>query len=256
MQQRKYGWKRQLPDFRDLKLTRPEALPPLPASVDLRPYCPPVYDQGSLGSCTANALCGADEIDQIRQGSNHVFGPSRLFVYYFERFLEGTVSTDSGAQIRDGVKVLNRFGVCHESLWPYDVSQFAVQPPATAITAAVPNRVSKYQSIDNSNIDNLKYALSQKYPVVFGFTVYESFESDQVAQTGLVPMPTAGEQVMGGHAVVAVGYNTSTGRITVRNSWGSTWGDHGYCYFPEAYLSNLDLASDFWAIDFVPLSLN
>lgn len=248
-----YGWKRQNPDFRDYKLTPPHAALNLPVSEDLRPLCPPVYDQGQLGSCTANALCGADEIDQIKQGSKSVFRPSRLFVYWFERFLEGTVSTDSGAQIRDGIKVLNKYGVCSESLWPYNPAQFTVQPNAACLKAALPNRISKYQSIDNSNIDNVKYALSLKYPVVFGFTVYESFESDSVAQTGLVPMPTAGEQVLGGHAVVAVGYDSSTGRITVRNSWGSSWGDKGYCYFPEAYLSNLDLASDFWALDFVPL---
>ena len=252
MSKKKYGWKRQLPDFRDRKFAVNKKAK-LPVSIDLRNFCPPPYDQLDLGSCTGNALAGAFHIDEIKQNAPHKFIPSRLFIYYFERVLEGTVKQDAGAAIRDGIKVLNKQGVCSEAMWPYNESKFTVKPTTQCVQNALTNRISQYQSIDNSNIINIKSALNAKYPVVFGFTVYESFESDAVAQTGIMPMPSPHEAVLGGHAVCAVGYNDATQRITVRNSWGAGWGDKGYFYMPYAYITNTDLCDDFWAIDFVPV---
>ena len=248
MATRKYGWIRDLPDQRDHRQQlRPEGLlaPRLPAAVDLRPKCPPVYDQGQLGSCTANAIAAALEFDATRQGQV-IATPSRLFIYYNERSIEGTTASDSGAQIRDGIKSVAQWGDCPETEWPYDVSQFAVQPPPQCYTDAAQHLALVYESI-NQDLDDLRGCLAAGFPFVFGFTVYASFESDYVARTGQVPMPHWFERVVGGHAVMAVGYDDATTTFIVRNSWGSSWGDAGYFYFPYAYATG-SLASDFWTV--------
>ena len=147
---RKYGWIRDLPDQRDRKfrlLRGTEAPTALPSSVDLRPHCPPVYDQGELGSCTANAIAAALEFDAARQGLA-VNTPSRLFIYYNERVLEGTVGSDSGAQIRDGIKSIAQWGDCPETEWPYDINQFAIQPPQSCYSDAAKHLALVYESLD------------------------------------------------------------------------------------------------------------
>ena len=143
----RYGWVPDLPDHRDYLYAAPiEIFKALPASVDLRPGCPPVYSQGELGSCTANAIAGAIEFDQIKQGKIP-FMPSRLFIYYNERAMEGTINSDSGAMIRDGVKSVANQGVCPESEWPYITSQFVLQPPARCYQDALSERAIVYQRI-------------------------------------------------------------------------------------------------------------
>jgi C1A family cysteine protease len=256
---RGYGWRPQLPDARDkLYTARPKAA--LPSEVDLRPSMPPVYDQGQLGSCTGNAIAGAMEYERDRQGLSD-FVPARLFIYYNERALEGTVSSDSGAVIRDGIKVVNKDGVRPESLWPYDIGVFAVKPPKRCYVAAVTDRAVQYLAIQT--LGDLKDAVCSNLAVVFGFTVYESFQSPAVAQTGVMPMPKPGEATVGGHAVMAVGYSDPKGQVIVRNSWGASWGDAGYFYMPYEYMTGTKtssdvspingakLASDFWAIELV-----
>jgi C1A family cysteine protease len=246
----RYGWIPDLPDQRDhlyaAAITAPQALPP---SVDLRSQCPPVYDQGQLGSCTANAIGGAFQFTQIKEQLAQNWVPSRLFIYYNERSIEGTVSSDSGAQIRDGIKSVNQQGACPEDLWPYVIASFTEHPPANCYTVAAQNKVKAYQRL-TQNLMQMKACLASGYPFVFGFTVYESFESQTVAQTGVVNMPAASEQVLGGHAVVAVGYDDSQQRFTVRNSWGTGWGMQGYFTMPYAYLTQAHpaLTSDFWTI--------
>jgi C1A family cysteine protease len=245
-----YGWTPDLPDQRDYLYAAPvERLAALPPSVDLTSSCPAVYDQGQLGSCTANAIAGAFEFDQMKQGLQ-VFVPSRLFIYYNERVIEGTVNSDSGAQIRDGMSSVANQGVCSEDMWPYDITQFEVQPPDACYQAALQFTATVYQSI-TQDIDQMKGCLASGYPFVFGFTVYESFESDQVAQTGQVPMPGPDEQVVGGHAVLAVGYDDANQWFIVRNSWGDSWGMQGYFTMPYAYLLDPNLASDFWMVQTV-----
>ena len=129
MKIQRYGWIRDLPDHRDFMYSVPVAtLQALPSSVDLRPHCPPVYDQGQLGSCTANAIAGALQFDEIKEHKNGHSTPSRLFIYYNERVIEGTVTSDSGAQLRDGVKTVAKQGICPEKVWPYNISKFAVKP--------------------------------------------------------------------------------------------------------------------------------
>ena len=246
----RYGWIPDLPDQRDHVYGAPVAvLGQLPPRADLRAECPPVYDQGQLGSCTANAIAGAVEFDRLKQKLPD-FAPSRLFIYYNERVIEGTVHSDSGAQIRDGIKSVAKQGVCPESEWPYEISKFTEKPPASAYKDGLLDRAVSYQRLPQ-NLDQMKGCLASGYPLVFGFTVYDSFESDEVAHTGQAPMPAPGEQQIGGHAVMAVGYDDSERRFTVRNSWGPGWGMGGYFTLPYTYLAQPSLTSDFWTIRLV-----
>lgn len=246
-----YGWTRDLPDNRDyLYVAPPQILANLPPSVDLRPQCPPVYDQGQLGSCTSNAIAGAVEFDLIKEQQKRIFVPSRLFLYYNERVMEGTQDTDSGAEIRDGIKSVASQGDCPEDLWPYDISKFAVKPPAQCYQSAKQYEAVKYQRLQQ-DLNQLKGCLASGYPFVFGFTVYSSFESQQVATTGHASMPQPGEEVVGGHAVVAVGFDDSQQWFLVRNSWGTSWGMNGYFTMPYTYLLDQNLSSDFWTISVV-----
>ena len=243
-----YGWNPDLPDGRDLMYAAPpEVVTALPPKVDLRQQCPAVYNQGQLGSCTANAIAGALEFDQMKE-KEQPFTPSRLFIYYNERAMEGTVSSDSGGQIRDGVKSVNQQGAPPEDPdWPYDIAKFAEKPPAKAYEDATKHESVVYQRL-TPTLGQLKGCLASGYPFVFGFVVYESFESPQVASTGEAQLPQAGEQQLGGHAVLAVGYDDSQQRFIVRNSWGPGWGMAGYFTLPYPYLLQATLSSDFWTI--------
>ena len=243
-----YGWNRDLPDGRDFMYGAPaEVVRQLPTSVDLRPECPPVYDQGQLGSCTANAIGGALEFVQIKEKKANPFTPSRLFIYYNERVIEHTVDSDSGAQIRDGVKSVHKLGAPPETDWPYDINQFSKKPPENAYTDAKNYQTILYQRV-TPTLGQLKGCLASGYPFVFGFTVYESFESQEMANTGHLGMPGTGEKQLGGHAVLAVGYEDSSQAFIVRNSWGADWGIKGYFTMPYPYLLQGTLASDFWTI--------
>ena len=243
----KYGCIADTPDFRDHIFSNGEMS--LSTKKDLRSKMPPVYDQGQLGSCTANALGGAVEYDIICQSQGE-WTPSRLFIYYNERAMEGTIQSDAGAQIRDGIKTLAKQGVCHETLWPYTISKFTEQPITKAYTDAIKYIALKYARVTQT-LPQMKSCLNTGIPIVLGISVYSSFESADVAKTGMVPMPQANESLLGGHAVLCVGYDDSIQRFIMRNSWGSSWGDKGYFYIPYNYLLNPDLCSDMWAINLV-----
>jgi C1A family cysteine protease len=247
----RYGWVPDLPDHRDhLYAAPPQFLAALPPSVDLRAQCPPVYDQGQLGSCTANAIGAAIQFEQMKQ-KQKAFTPSRLFIYYNERVMEGTVDSDSGAQIRDGIKSVGSIGACPETEWPYDITKFQIKPPdPPCYKDAALGKVVQYQRVAQTP-NQMKGCLASGYPFVFGFTVYDSFESPQVAQTGQVSMPQAGEAAIGGHAVLGVGYDDKSQRFMVRNSWGDSWGIKGYFTMPYAYLTDNSLSDDFWTIRLV-----
>jgi len=243
----RYGWRRDRLDPRDKSL--PTVSIPESITVDLRSQMPPVYDQGQLGSCTANGMAGQLAFLAMRDNPvAPVFMPSRLFIYYFERRLEGSVDSDAGAEPRDGIKVMAADGAPPEDLWPYNISQFTVRPPPSVLHEAKKMRVAEYYNL-KGDIASMRWCLKMGYPFGFGFVVYDSFESDAVANTGVVPMPNPGtETPIGGHYVVAVGCNDAARTFIVRNSWGAGWGDKGYCYMPYDYLGNPDLASDFWTL--------
>lgn len=244
----RYGWIPDLPDYRDhMYIVSFDPSEVLPSSVDLRSSCPPVYDQGHLGSCTSNAIAGLLEFDQIREKLSSIFVPSRLFIYYNERAIEGTVSSDSGAQIRDGIKSVGKVGACSETEWPYDISKFTIQPPDSCYQDALQHRAIVYRRV-NRDLIQMKSCLAEGYPFVFGFTVYSSFESDEVTKTGVMSLPQPGEKVLGGHAVMAVGYDDSTQRLLVRNSWGASWGQEGYFTMPYDYVIHRGLSNDFWTV--------
>lgn len=243
---RKYGWRRDLPDHRDRVFTLAAPQTTLPAATDLRSLCPPVYDQGDLGSCTANAIAAAIEFDQRKQGLAP-FMPSRLFLYYNERAMEGTTNSDSGATLRDGMRSVNKVGICAETLWPYKDSLVLSSPTEPCYQAARSHRSVYYAHVPQT-MQYMKTCLAAGFPFVFGVSVFDSFESDSVAATGVVPLPQASESLLGGHAMLAVGYDDSTERFLVRNSWGTSWGIEGYCTMPYAYLSSHDLAQDLWTL--------
>jgi C1A family cysteine protease len=223
----KYHWKREPADPRDHTYD-PAALgtvaPTLPTSVDLRSKCSPIEDQGQLGSCTGNAIAGL--IEYLDRKANKNLDVSRLFI-----------------------KAVNKYGAPLESLWPYLITRYATRPSTAAYTDALKRKAGAYQKITN-RVQGIKTALSQGYPAVIGFDVYESFETQAVANTGMMPYPRAGEQLLGGHAVAIVGYNDTLngGRFICRNSWGTGWGDRGYFYMPYQVIANANMSDDFWII--------
>ena len=199
-----------------------------------------VYDQGQLGSCTANALC---ELFMCEY-SNTIL-PSRLFLYYNERVIENDVPTDAGANLSDGISSLLSQGVCLESLWPYVISKFAVKPPSNCYSQSI--KISKAQHV-SQDINSMKNCLLSGKPFCFGFLVFPQFQSYQAYKTGIITMPQRGQQSIGGHAVICIGYDDSKQVWICRNSWGSGWGINGNFYMPYAYLLNPSLTSDLWII--------
>jgi len=245
---KKYGWLRDIHDHRDI--LREKEYIRTPPVIDLRHNCPEIYNQGKLGSCTANAIGGAYEFDEIKENESNKFTPSRLFIYYNERDMEGTVKSDSGAQIRDGIKSINKIGVCPETDWPYDISTFTTKPSDKCYEVAKNHKSVKYEKIVHE-FEHLQDCIASGFPFVFGFSVYESFESPEVAKTGIMPMPKNDEKLLGGHAVMAVGYDDNKGYFIVRNSWGAEWGDNGYFYMPYEFIISDNYCSDFWTVQSV-----
>jgi C1A family cysteine protease len=204
-----------------------------------------VEDQKELGSCTANALAGALEF-LMKKDKVKFADMSRLFIYYNERVIEHTVKTDAGAMIRDGIKTLNKQGACTEKSWPYDIAKFATKPPKTCYTEALGYQILSYARL--GALDEMRACLADGYPFVFGFSVYDGFETQQMAKTGVLDIPKKGEKMLGGHAILAVGYDDAAKRLIIRNSWGPKWGMKGYFTMPYGYVTNRNLSDDFWTI--------
>ena len=241
-----YLCQRDAPDPRDHERAAPVSAE-RPPVFDLRHVCPPVYNQGDLGSCTANAIAAAVEID-LRSAQRPQWMPSRLYIYYNERARLNAVATDTGGRLRDGVKSLAKLGVCPEALWRYDVAQFAVKPDEACYADGRMNLAAKYGRVAQT-AEALEQVLFSGKPVLFGFSVYSGFESKRMAKTGCLKLPGPREKLIGGHAVLCVGYDQTNKRFLVRNSWGIHWGLSGYFWMPYDYFCNPNLAHDFWVID-------
>ncbi len=219
----------------------------LPPAVDLRPWYPPIMDQGDLGTCVENGGTGALRW-HIRKMAGKSDDPlSRLYAYFRVRELEGTIDEDAGGEIRNFIKIVKKFGIPHEVDWPYDVAKFKQSPPS-----GLEDRTQLFGSLQYERVPvtahDLKAALAGGFPVVIGITLFDSFESDAVEKTGLVPMPEPNEEEVGGHCMCAVGYGQKPGTFTVANSWSWDWGDKGFCFIPEAYLGSSKYGSDYWVI--------
>lgn len=256
------GWVPDLPDHRDLTYSAPlHRLQQLPPAVDLRPqFSFPPYDQGPIGSCTANAIAAAVQFDRAKNHQNPDFTPSRLFIYYNERSMEHSIPSDAGAQIRDGIKSVAKIGVCKETTWPYEPvaadpqtqlfppgSPPATKPPAAAYHEAEVYRAVSYFRVQQS-LSQMKGCLADGFPIVIGFSVYESIYDASGNPVTVLPMPSGTDSQIGGHAVVVVGYDDSKQLFTIRNSWGPDVQDHGHFYMPYAYATDSNLADDFWTI--------
>lgn len=249
----RFGWKPDLPDFRDHIMKLPELLKgeqlKLANVVDNRIVDSkfPIYKQGDLGSCTANAICAAVHYDLVRDGQAEFF-PSRLFVYYCERALEGSIDQDSGSALRTGMKVVNKIGVCQEGCWSYDDGQtkFKVRPSNECFDQARAHRSTRYMRV-RQDLDELKRVLSMGAVFVFGFTVYESFNMAEYSK-GRMVMPRPGDNTIGAHAVLCMGYNDDEKVFICRNSWGKEWGDGGHFYMPYKYILDSWLCRDFWVL--------
>lgn len=256
----RYGWRPDLPDHRDRIFNLERKIyraVELPETFSLRSQMPPVYDQGQLGSCTGNGVAAVLEHTEVKQGEGSVT-PSRLFIYYGERVIEGTVSQDSGAQIRDGIKVVASEGAPPETAWPYDIAKFAEKPSAEAYELAKQHEAIQYLKVlPEAAGSPIRSPINEGLPVVFGFSVPALFESaNWDPATQCLPLPAAHEESIGGHCVVAVGWDFSLKRFPVnvfeiRNSWGPGWGDQGYFWMDARWLSEptRGLSSDFWVVD-------
>lgn len=245
----KYGWRPDTPDIRDKFFMAEDFIYPLilPSKCELKTDFPnKPYDQGDLGSCTGQAI--AKLIEFVRKKQNmEVWKPSPLFIYYNERMIEGTVQEDAGAELRNGFKVISSKGYCQEADWPYIVSKYRQRPSSKAYANALLNRAIKYSRVQQS-LPQLKGCIASGHPFVCGISVYESFEDESVRRTGVVPMPTMNERLLGGHAVTLCGYDDDVSKFTGCNSWGENWGDGGYFQIPYDFLTNSNLSADFWTL--------
>jgi C1A family cysteine protease len=236
------GWKRDLPDHRDEE-HRFSAVGPVPDEASLEAYLPRVEDQRTLGSCVGHGTTSGVELLAIKNG-HPVRELSRLFTYYLARRAENDVASDDGCMIRTAVACLNQYGCAREESWPYELAKYALEPPAEAFEEALAHRLPAYRRC--YTLREVKAAIAEGFPVVFGFSVPErSMWTREAMASGQIALPAAGEGFSGGHCVLAFGY--IPGQVRIRNSWGTSWGQGGNGSIDERYFE-LGLATDAWAL--------
>lgn len=226
----------------------------LPRVVDHRDRCPPIEDQGTLGSCTGQAVVGGCEFLHFKDRLSMTRDFSRLFAYYNGRRMMGSryIGIDSGCYIRTVIKAAARYGLCDEAMWPYDTGLYAVKPPVSAYADASRWQLTEYACVTGrtheETVGNIRRTIAAGHTVAFGMEVYESFTSPDTETTGVVPFPdTKSEQTYGGHAMLIIGYDDDAQMFIVRNSYGTAWGAKGYCLIPYKIVL-AGMADDFWAI--------
>lgn len=247
---KKFGWIEDKPDERDYKFKLSmRAAAERPEIVDLRKKMPPVYDQGDIGSCTSNSTAATIDYLWGKEGKCHQ-PPSRLFIYYNARMIEGTIGEDAGASNRDAIKSVNKYGSTWERLWPYHEEFFAEKPGWLAYWLGKRHRAVRYERVA-VDAQEMETCLYQGFPIVIGCDIYTTFMGDEAAKTGKIPTPdTNTEKYLGGHSMLVCGYRQKDRVFIVRNSWGKGWGDRGYCYMEYDYLLNENICGDYWAVKF------
>jgi C1A family cysteine protease len=206
-----------------------------------------VYDQLHLNSCSANALAAALRYDELKEGLREVPEPSRLFIYFNERVVANVVDRDAPVSLRDGYRTIAKVGACPERMWPYEPRRFKRPPTAGCYEAATRHKAIEYFRIRRL-LSHLRGCLAERFPFVFGLAVHKSMFHRPTRQTGVVSVPSRHDKVVGGHAVMAVGYDHSKRQLIFRNSWGQAWGDRGYGYLPYQFLMSATLSWDFWTM--------
>lgn len=204
----------------------------LPDRVDLRKWDSPIESQLDLGSCTANALASAYELMLLKEQPKEFAELSRLFIYYNTRLIEGNLNEDSGGYIATGIDSLVKYGACAESLWTYNPDDFMTPPPASCYKDAEKRKITSYKQL--SGVNDIIDALANGIPVAFGMAVYDGF-MDLDRFSSVVQMPYTDEPVTGGHAMCMVGYDLPKKLFLAKNSFGTSWGNRGYCWIPFAY---------------------
>lgn len=242
-----YGWSPDLPDHRDKILKYPRAKK-LPTKIDLRDLCPPVYDQAGLGTSTICAVLSAYQLNQKRILSGDLIIPSRLFTYYNTRISHNSVDRDSGCSIRDCLKTINKYGLCSESIWPYDPANLFNKPLTLCYEKSIGKNTLTFHRIIQIH-DQIKSALADGQPIIFGMSIFPSFLNKNVADTGIVPMPDPNEAILGGHSALLVGYDDDESYWIVLTSWGEKFGDKGFLYLPYDYFfKEKKFVTDLWVL--------
>lgn len=206
-----------------------------------------MYDQLHLNSCSANALAAALRYDELKEGRTGVPEPSRLFIYFNERVIGKVVDKDAPVSLRDGYRTIAKIGACPEPMWPYVPRRFRRPPTPGCYTAAARHKAIEYFRIRRV-LSHLRACLADQFPFVFAIAVHKSMLHRPTRHTGVVSMPTRHDPLVGGHAVMAVGYDHLKRQMIFRNSWGQAWGDRGYGYLPYQFLTSATLSWDFWTM--------
>lgn len=213
--------------------------------VDLRAWDSNIESQGELGSCVANAVTNAYELQQKKEDENDFVDLSRLYVYYHARYVEDTTDEDYGVMyIKSALQGVSMYGVCTEKIWPYNINDYDKQPSPESYANACSRKIISYSYVETTK--DILENLSIHKPVVIGMVVYESFMGI-TKENSTVPMPTSDDKDAGGHAVVIVGYSLSEKKFLIKNSFGTVWGDSGYAYLPFEYVEKY--AFDRWVFD-------
>lgn len=239
----KYNIRQDPNDWRDLPYSF--ARQPLRESVDLRQWASPVESQGHLGSCTGQAVVGAYELLLNKEYPEKFIDLSRLFVYYNARLIENVVNEDVGAYMRDAVKAVQKYGVCSENLWPYQIRDYSITPSIASYDDARHRKIKEYYRIHV--VEDMLDALNKEWPIVFSMRVYSQFDDLYDYGKDTAKIPEKGEEPVGAHAMCFVGYDLVKKVFIARNSFGRHWGDNGYCYLPFDYVR--EEVMDSWIFD-------